>query len=177
MKVLKKSMLLLLMVLAVTVSSCSKSDDGPSGGGDSPGILTALINGENYRSLPEEAEAMVATSEGVTVLSLAGRDALGREVGVSVSQFAGVGSYNLLDPDSPEGYVGLGMIIEGEGDNTQIWMLPFEGSQIGKLIVTEYTPNQRIKGTFHFEVYNPFNESIKRVTNGSFDVRAASGSR
>lgn len=164
-------MLLVMMVIAATISSCSSDDSSqdPVGGGDNPGVLNAKVNGVEFRSLPQEAEGMVVSSDGQSYLSFAGRDGQGRELGISIDHFEGVGTYNLFDPNS--GNVGIGMYIEGEGDNVQAWMIPVEGGQIGKLIVTDYTPNQRIKGTFYFEAYNPFNETTKNVTEGVFDLR------
>ncbi|QAA82834.1 hypothetical protein EI546_14400 [Aequorivita sp. H23M31] len=171
MKIFKRGIFVVLMAFAVTITSCSKDDDNGPGGGDSVGTLTAKINGENYRSLPEEAEAFLYIIEDQRTLAIAGRDAQGREIGVSVNNFSGTGTYNIFDMD---GDLGLGMYFEGDGDATQGWLLPVEGEAPGKLVVTDYSAGNRIKGTFHFTVMNPSNNSIKRITDGVFDVRVDS---
>lgn len=171
MKLFQKGIFVMLVAFAVTITSCSKNDDNGPRVGDSQGTLTAKINGENYRSLPGEAEAFVFVVDSQKTLSIAGRDAQGRELGMSTNNFTGTGTYNLFDMD---GDVGIGMYFEGDGDDTQGWLLPVEGAELGKLIVTEYSSGGRIKGTFHFTVMNPNSNSVKNITDGAFDVRVDS---
>ncbi len=172
MKIFNKRILVLMMIFAATISSCSSDDDNkPNGDGAYNGSFTALVNGENYRSLPEKAEAMVAVIDGRNFVSIAGSSEEGYEIGISTENFNGVGTYSLFDL---EGNTGLGMYLVGDGDDAQIWMMPIEG-EVGKLVVTEYAPNKRIKGTFNFTVMNPMNNSIKRITDGVFDVRVGTG--
>ena len=167
MKVLKKSMLLLLIVLAAIVSSCSSDDDnnGPSGSGNGDNFFTAKVDGEAFRSLSDEAYGGLTVIENNSVIVVSGGDNQGRGISISVERFNGVGEYDLFNLDNT---LGLGMYMEGEDENTQIWNGPIEG-QIGKLKVTSITDN-RMKGTFHFKVLNIQTNTVKSITEGNFNV-------
>jgi len=59
MKVLNKSILLLLVAFAVSVSSCSDDNSEPLGGDKNGQLLTATIDGDKFSSLPDDAEALI----------------------------------------------------------------------------------------------------------------------
>lgn len=172
MKIVNKNLLLLLMAFTVIFTSCSDDDDmGPLD--DFNGSMTAEIDGDKYTSLPDFAEALLVTSNGITVLSIAGRDAQGREITISTSDFKGEGTYYLHDPNEEEPNLAYAMYFED--DDTNIWTHVQEGATASKLVITSYNRGKRIKGTFNFTARNPFNENVKNITNGKFDVPALDG--
>lgn len=83
----------------------------------------------------------------------------------------GVGSYVLADPDNSEDNIASAVYSEEHGDVTEVWTIPVEGGEPGKLIVTNYLINETIRGTFYFDVYNHNTESIKSLKNGSFNLK------
>lgn len=168
MKVFKKSMLLLLMVLSASISSCSKDkddDNGPNGSGNGVGTFSAKVDGVQFTSISDEAYGILTIVEDNKVIAIGGNDAAESGISLSVERFDGVGEYNIFDLNNS---LGIGMYMEGQGDEVQIWNMPVEG-EIGKLIITSITKN-RIKGNFHFKVLNIQTNTIKTITEGSFDM-------
>ncbi len=163
MKVFKKGMLLFLVVLAATISSCGSDDS--NGPGIDVSNFTAKVDGQPFSSVLDEAFGGVTVIQNNSVVVVSGGDAQGRAISVTTEQFNGVGEYDIFNLNET---LGLGLYMEGEDENTQIWNAAVEG-QIGKLNVTSVS-NNRLKGTFHFKVLNIQTNSIKSITEGKFDV-------
>jgi len=100
---------------------------------------------------------------------MGGSDAQGRDLAFTISGFTGEGTYK-LDLDGGISTVNSAMYIEGDDDNSQIWTTLLRQGESGKIVVTAYSPNKRLKGTFQFKVYNTVDKSTKSITEGVFDV-------
>jgi len=169
MKVIYKSILLLLVAFAVAVSSCSDDNSEPLGGDKNGQLFTAKIDGDKFSSLPDQTEAMITKVQGVTSLSVGGKDVQERDLAFTVSGFTGVGRYE-LKPDGGISAISSAMYFEGDDDDTQMWTTWLGQGEAGKIVVTAYSPNKSIKETFQFEVYNSADKSTKSFTEGVFDV-------
>lgn len=170
MKALKRSLLLFLMAFGVLISSCSDDNSDPLGGGNKGQIFTAKINGDKFSSLPQEADAFITRMQGITTLSVGGIDAQGRDLAITISGFTGVGTYVFSDPEGGISSLSSGALFEGDGDDSKMWTSFLGTGNGGKVVITDYSANKRIKGTFEFEAYNLQDESTKNITDGVFDV-------
>jgi hypothetical protein len=72
MRTLKQFMLLVMTMSLVSLSSCSKDDDGGSGGNAAAGTITAKIDGSQFTSLEITSFANLTTASGQTTLVMQG---------------------------------------------------------------------------------------------------------
>lgn len=162
MKLIKNLIFISLIIMA---SACSSDDDAQ------PPInrtfLKAKVNGVHYESKPEETNAIFRlTEELVPFLAIQGDDGEGNIIQIQVAEFYTIGTYEIGEDSSPN-FLGIGAYLV----NGQIWgSSSFNDELKGELIVTEYTPNSRIEGTFHFYVQNIFTEEISHITDGEFNM-------
>lgn len=153
--------LMLFAAIALTTTSCSKDDDS-SGGGFTPGetMMTAKIDGENFVAI--STESLKAEVEGTQVVFVAGEDGSGKQIIITIHKFTGSGTYTV----SKDGTTGsFANILYWEEARQEGWW----GMDGGKVIVSDYLPNERIKGTFQFELNN-LNETQKSVADGKFEM-------
>jgi|SRR5690554_1416085 len=153
--------LMLFVAIALTTTSCSKDDDS-SDGGFTPGetMMTAKIDGENF--VATNTESLKGEVEGSQVVFVSGNDGSGKQIIITIHKFTGTGTYTV----SKEGTTGsFANILYWEESQQEGWW----GMDGGKVVVSNYLPNERIKGTFHFELNN-LNETQKSVTEGKFEM-------
>ncbi|WP_262732040.1 DUF6252 family protein [Gaetbulibacter sp. NE] len=171
MKDLRKFMVLIMVTAMVGLTSCSSDDDGGSGGSASPGTLTAKIDGATMTSVEIATFATLnsgtlqiqgntgGTSSKAIVLTIIGYDGVGTYPLGGGANIFNVAAYqetnvDLNDPTNPE-------II--------IWQAPYDDMQVGEINISEVTETN-IKGTFSFSAKNSTDDSIKDVTEGSFNI-------
>jgi hypothetical protein len=172
MKTFKKSILVLMAVVAVSLTSCKKDDDGGDGGGGGAGsgTVVAKVNGNNFTSLEIASTASQSSGGGSTTVTLQGSDASGKGIFIIINNFDGTGTYEFSDSNVfvTATYVEANV---SNPQNSQTWSAPYQGSGVvGEVKISEKT-DTKIKGTFNFMAKNVNgDQSIKNITEGSFDL-------
>ncbi|MBT0606679.1 DUF6252 family protein [Aequorivita echinoideorum] len=170
MKTFKKTFLVLMAVVAVSLTSCKKDDDGGDGGGAGEGTMTANVSGSgSFTSMEIATVATETTQAGVTTIRVQGSNAEGRAIVLTISPYEGTGTYEI----SENSVFTFATYSETDVNNpldTQFWNAPYENSGVvGEIQISEKT-DTNIKGTFNFLGKNPDNGSEKSITDGSFNV-------
>lgn len=172
MKTFSKTILVLMAVIAVSLTSCKKDDDGGGGGSTGgEGIVSAKVDGNSFSSLEATSFAVITSQSGFSALNVQGNDANGRAISLQISGFDGVGTYEITDSNvfSLVSYMEIDI---NNPTNAETWFAPYENSgAIGEVKVSERT-DTRVKGTFSFKAKNQNgDQSIKNITDGTFDVK------
>lgn len=166
MKTLNKTILVLMAVVAVSLTSCKKDDDGGGGGSAASGTVSAKVNGSNFNSM--EMASFATLSSGTLILQ--GSNAAGEGISIVMNNYDGVGTYEFTDSNV---FV-VGTYIEVDVNNpmnAQTWTAPYQDSGIvGELKISEKT-DTKIMGTFNFTAKNSGGDgSLRNVTDGSFNL-------
>lgn len=153
--------LMLFAAIALTTTSCSKDDDS-SGGGFTPGetMMTAKIDGGNF--VATGTESFKGEVEGSIVIMLGGEDDAERQFFITIHNFSGTGTYTVKEDGDNNPFAD---VLYWEQELEEGWW----GMDGGKVIVTDYLPNERIRGTFQVELNN-LNDSRRSVTDGKFEM-------
>lgn len=169
MKTFNKTILVLMSVLAISLTSCSSDDDGgqdPSGG---TGTFSAKVNGTTFTSLDGTVAGQITESGPTKVFAISAGTSQSENLQMVVTTFDGVGTYDLNftnigtysflpDPSNPDpNTVVIFTTGNGQPSNGQLKVSSFEGNVA--------------KGTFSFTAYNLNNlsESVS-VTEGEFNI-------
>ncbi|CAM3279690.1 DUF6252 family protein [Aequorivita lipolytica] len=169
MKIFNKTILVLMAVIAVSLTSCSKDDDGgddPSGG---TGTFSAKVDGANFTSLDGTVAGQLTDAGPTKVLAISAGTSRSQNLQMIVTTFDGVGTYDLNftnigtysylpDPSNPDpSSVVIFTTGNGQPSNGQLKVSSFEGNVA--------------KGTFSFTAYNlnDLSQSIS-VTEGAFNI-------
>ena len=170
MKTIKKSLPFLFLLAAVFFTSCSSDDDNGGGGTAGAGTITAKIDGASFTSSEQLTLAAVITAGPATTLTLQGSNFDGKGFNFIVNGFDGVGTYEIGGTNS---IFVIGSYVEGNATdplNTQTWTAPYDDeSGRGEISFSEVTDNN-VKGTFQFTCKNPNDNTVKNITEGSFNV-------
>jgi hypothetical protein len=170
MKTFNKTILVLMAVLAVSLTSCKKDDDGgddPQGG---TGTFSAKVDGNGFTGMQGTVVAQLTNSGSTQVLAVSGGTAQSENLQMIIQNFDGEGTYDLNfmnlgtysylpDPGNPDPntvviYTTLGT---GQGNNGTLSVSSFDGNTI--------------KGTFKFTGFNLDNSSdTVDVTEGQFNI-------
>lgn len=153
MKTIKQIGLILFATIAVSLSSCSKSDGG-SGGDAGSGTMKAKVNGTSVTTL--EITTFATISSNVLILQGNTGGTSSKAFYINVGSYNGVGTYDigggttgfgqatasymeiLVDPSNPTAF------------ESTTWQAPYEGgAKVGEVSVSEVT-SSNIKGTFHY---------------------------
>ena len=160
-----KSRLLLLFVLSlgISLSSCKKDDDDDSGDNNNnpttgQGSMTLKYDGTSWSA----SLAVVATSSN-GVWTVTGSDSGAKQCGLSVNNVTGPGTYtvggNLTNPNMGR------WTASTDPSDTYTTML---GQGSGTVTITELT-DTHTKGTFEFTAKNTAQETIT-ITSGTFSA-------
>jgi hypothetical protein len=172
MKKMKQLGKIAFLAFALSFASCSSDSDGGSTGGTaSEGTISAKVDGNTITTLAIATNATIIGSAGFQLLALSGADATGKQLTVSISSYAGAGTYGDNPNDGPFAtftYTALDLNNPSSSNNT--WIAPYEDDQStnGTITITEQTAT-KIKGTFSFKGKN-IPGAFKEVTNGSFNI-------
>lgn len=168
MKNLKQFMLLVMAVSMVSLTSCSKDDDGGDAGTAGEGTITAMVNGTQFTSLEITTAANTVTGGGITFLTIQGNTAT-QVVNLNISGYEGVGTYELSDNNV--------FITASYGEpnvndplNLPTWSAPYQDSGVVGQIKISADADGRVKGTFNFTGKNSIDDTLKTITDGSFDI-------
>jgi len=153
--------LMLFVAIALTTTACSKDDDS-SDGGFTPGetMMTAKIDGGNF--VATGTESFKGEVEGSIVVMLGGEDDAERQFFITIHNFSGTGTYTVKEDGDNSPFAD---VLYWEQELEEGWW----GMDGGKVIVTDYLPNERIRGTFQVELNN-LNDSRRSVTDGKFEM-------
>lgn len=165
----KISILSILFVLA----SCSKDSDGGSGSAAS-GTITGKVNGTTVTSTTQLTTATQVSAGSTSTLIMQGTNNDGKGFQFNINGFDGVGSYEFGGDNIV--FVN-GSYVEGNALNpldTQIWSAPYDDTTVrGQITFTNVT-SSKVQGTFEFTCKNANDNSVKEITNGSFNVNLTS---
>ncbi|MCG2418518.1 hypothetical protein K8089_05740 [Aequorivita sp. F47161] len=170
MKTFNKTILVLMAVLAVSLTSCKKDDDGgddPQGG---TGTFSAKVDGDSFSGIQGTVVAQLTNSGSTQVLAVSGGTMDSENLQMIIQNFDGEGTYNLNfmnigtysylpDPGNPDPntvviYTTVG---DGQGNNGTISISSFDGNTV--------------KGTFSFTGINlNDNSDTVSVTEGQFNI-------
>ncbi len=169
MKTIKKTILVLMAVVAVSLTSCKKDDDGGSGGNAASGTVKAKVSGAGYTSEPMLTSAVQSSGGGTNSLMITSNTMNGKNITLTISGgFDGVGEYTI---GGGANVFVSGSYTEVDVNNptdAQVWQAPFDDTVAGKINISEVT-STAVKGTFNFKGKNT-NGTFKDVTEGSFNV-------
>ncbi len=170
MKSFKKTLLVFMAVVAVSLTSCKKDDDGGGSGPAGSGQIVANVGGTNFTSLAITSTAGIATGGGITTVTLQGNDSSGNAIVMVINGFEGPGTYEFTD-ENVLVYGSYMKIDVNNPTNAQTWSAPYNGSGVvGNIKVSEKT-DALIKGTFNFTGKNVNGDgSLKNITDGSFNL-------
>ncbi|AFL81298.1 hypothetical protein Aeqsu_1819 [Aequorivita sublithincola DSM 14238] len=169
MKTFNKTILVLMAVLAISLTSCSSDDDGgedPSGG---TGTFSAKVDETTFTSLEGTVAGQLTSSGPTKVLAISAGTSKSENLQMIVTTFDGVGTYDLNftnigtysflpDPSNPDpNTVVIYSTANGQPSNGQLKVSSYEGNVV--------------KGTFSFTAYNLNNTSQSvSVTEGEYNI-------
>ncbi|MBD3723388.1 MAG: hypothetical protein IE891_01010 [Flavobacteriaceae bacterium] len=161
----------LLLALSVSIISCSKDDDGGSGGNAASGTITAKVNGTRLTSTEMlTVGTKVNNGTGTFALTLQGTNMDGKGFQITLNAVDGEGTYEIGGSALVYNVVSY---IEGNATSpmdTQTWTAPYDdNSARGEVKISTLTDSKAV-GTFEFTCKNPNDSSIKNITEGSFNV-------
>lgn len=169
MKTFKKSILVLMAVMAVSLTSCNKDDDGGDGGGAAAGTVEAKVAGSNYKSDSALTSAIRTDNGGTSSVTITANTMNGRNITLSIiGGFEGVGSYNIGGGANVFGNASYTEVNISNPTDSETWVAPFDDTVAGEINVSEVS-DTKIKGTFNFRGKNA-DGSFKEITEGSFNV-------
>ncbi len=170
MKTFKKTILVLMAVVAVSLTSCKKDDDGEDGGsGSVSGTVQAKVSGANYSSEPSLTTATRIDANGISAVTITANTMNGKNMSLSIiAGFDGVGTYNIGGGANVFGNASYTEVDVANPMDAQMWVAPYDESVAGEIKVSEVT-STNIKGTFKFRGKNA-DGSFKDITEGTFDV-------
>ena len=171
MKKIKQLVTICSLALAFTFASCSSDNDGNGGSvlaGD--GLVTAKVDGTTVTSTKELTQASLVTGQ-LSSLLIQGTNLQGDGFYITITGYDGAKTYEIGGENT---IFAVCSYIDTDLNNpTQpnIWTGPYDeaGQVVGQVVVTEAT-DTRVKGTFSFTGKNVENNSLKTVTDGSFNV-------
>ena len=172
MKTFNKTILVLLAVVAISLTSCKKDDDGDGGGGDgaASGTISAKVEGSGDLTTTQQlTSGQVVTGGGVSTLVITGSNNNGRNISLTVNGYDGNGSYDVGGSNSVFVVATYTEVDASNPQNAESWVAPYDTSVAGEVNITESSAT-KIKGTFTFRGKSNQDGSFKNITEGTFDV-------
>lgn len=170
MKTLKQFTVFMMVASFISITACKSDDDGgdPAASGGASGVITAKIDGASFQSLEITSTASQVTAGPNTTVTLQGNSST-QGFSMIINAFDGVGTYEITDSNV---FI-VASYIEPNVSNptaTQTWSAPYQDSGIvGEIRVSEDT-DSRIIGTFSFQCKNPNDDSVKNISEGTFNL-------
>ncbi|SFN92520.1 hypothetical protein SAMN04487989_106123 [Bizionia echini] len=170
MRTLKQFTVFVMMASLVSITACKSDDDGgdPAASGGASGVITAKIDGNSFQSLEITSTASQVTAGPNTTVTLQGNSST-QGFSIIINAFDGVGTYEITDSNV---FI-VASYIEPNVSNpsaTQTWNAPYQDSGVvGEIKVSEDS-DTNIKGTFSFQCKNANDDSVKNITEGTFNL-------
>lgn len=173
MKTIKFICACFLVTTTLFLTSCSSDDDGGGGGSAAAGTITAKVDGSAVTTM----DMVTFANQVNSMLSIQGNTGgtNSKAFVLNVTTFDGVGTYDIggtgglgqANASYTEFIVDLGNPMNSQ---TKTWAAPYTGGdKVGEIKVSEIT-DTHIKGTFYFTAKNASDDSMKNITEGSFNV-------
>ena len=175
MRTLKQLVFFLTTISLVTFSSCS-SDDSGSGAVASSGILTAKVDGVNYKSMEISSSATIATAGPGENLVIIATNSDGNAFSMTIIGYTGEGTYEFTGANlaitNVASYTETDVNLSNPtASTTEIWQAPFDDTSVGSITITEET-DTKVIGTFSFQCKNVNGDnSEKSITDGAFNLK------
>lgn len=176
MKHFKKQALSVVIILSMVFVSCSSSDDSDGDIKAASGILVANVDGASYKSFEISSSATISNvSSTAKSLMIIATNSDGKAFSMTVFGYEGAGTYDFTGANlaitNVASYSETDVNINNPtASTTEIWQAPYDDTKVGSITITEET-DTKIKGTFSFTCKNVNgNNSIKNITEGSFDL-------
>ncbi|MFV9552404.1 DUF6252 family protein [Algibacter sp. PT7-4] len=174
MRHLKQFMVLVMVGSLLTFNSCSKSDDGGSGGDAASGTLKSSVDGTSYQSMEISSSATIATAGGVNNLVIIASNSDGNAFAITIFGYTGEGTYDITGANLggvTASYTETDVNLNNPtASTTEIWQAPYDDTKVGSISISEET-DSKVKGTFSFKCKNVNGDgSIKDIANGSFNL-------
>ncbi len=168
-KTIKNSlMMMLLLAGALAATSCKKSDAG--GGGDAaPGTIKAKINGASFTSLSMTSAASRVSVAGTTMVTIQGSESSGKAIMFVINGVSGTGTYQIGGGANISISASYTEVNISNPTATKVWQAPFDSSVAGEISIAEFT-DKVVKGTFNFSARSSQDQSMREVTEGSFNM-------
>ncbi len=175
MKTIKQFGIILTMVLATVLTSCSGSDEGGGGGSAALGQIKAKVAGSNFTSMNLATFATKQVVGGTTTIIIQGSDATGKAIQLMLYGTDGnAGTFEISDEAN---ITAIASYIEANISNpmaSQTYAAPYEDAGVaGSITISEIT-DTNVKGTFTFTGKNQDGADTKAITNGAFNVNFTS---
>ncbi len=173
----KNFMILVMTLTAVTLTSCSSDDDsgddggGSGGGGAAPGVLVASVDGTTVTSV--EIATFATLSNGVLQIQGNTGGTSSKAIVLNLLDYNGAGTYPLgggVNIINNASYVETDVDLNNPTNpDVRTWQAPYNDSQVGEIIITEVS-DTNVKGTFSFSCKNGADDSVRNITEGSFNI-------
>ncbi len=164
-------MLVVMVGSLLNLTSCSSDDDGGGSGNAGAGTIVAKVDGASFESLEISSGATIAN--GGLNLIMIGTNIDAQGFSLAISGYDGVGSYSIgggTNIFNTVSYTETMVNLDNPtASTTEVWSAPYNDQVVGELRVSEQTETT-ITGTFEFTCKNPTDDSIKTVTEGSFNL-------
>lgn len=155
----------------VSLTSCKSDDDGGGPGSAPAGILVATVDGASYQSLEISSQATIANNgQNLTIIAT---NSDGNAFAIVIVGYSGPGTYPLgggANIFNTASYTETDVdLANPQNSTTEIWQAPYDDTEVGFIDISDDTDN--VIGTFEFSGKNVNgDQSIKNITNGSFDL-------
>jgi hypothetical protein len=166
-----KQLLPILILMVSFIFSCYKSDDDAGNGGSAAeGTIVAKVDGTTITTLDMVTFANLVSGNLSIQGNTGGTNA--KTFTLLIGGINGVGTYpigggsNIANSAS---YIELSGAITNP--QTHTWQAPYDDQQAGEIKITELS-DTRVKGTFHYKAKNVLgDQSVKHITEGSFNIK------
>lgn len=174
MRNLKQFMLFVMVASLLTITSCSKSDDGGSGGSAASGTLSAKVGSATFQSMDISSQATLANAGGINNLVIIASNSDGNAVAITIFDYTGEGTYDITGANLggvTASYTETDVNLSNPQASTiEIWQAPYDDTKVGSISVSEET-DLNVKGTFSFKCKNVNGDgSVKDIIDGSFNL-------
>lgn len=169
MKTIRQTISVLFLSTALFFSACS-SDDNGGGGAAGAGTITAKVDGVSVTSSPQLTVFTEISAGGSTTLTMQGTNMDGKGFNIIINGFAGVGTYEF---GGSALVANVASYVEGNAANplaTSTWTAPYDDTTVRGEITFTTATDDSIIGTFQFTAKNPTDDSVKTITEGSFNL-------
>lgn len=171
MKNLKKTMVLLMSMIAMTFTACSSDDDGNNGGGSngSGEYMRAKIDGTSWSASTsfDTTGGTLSTNGGITILAVQGSDEDGKAINFSIINYDGPGTYTTGDSMANTNLIQYVTISPVAGWASNVATSVVGGLTPGSITIAS-DDNGVVEGTFSFDGYNAGDMTTKVFTEGEF---------
>lgn len=167
--------LLFLFTITLSVLACSKdSDSNDINNNSDKNIITAKVNGKDYKSNPLLTAGAALSLDNVLTFTIQGVDDNDAKIHITGRiNSTSKGTYK-IQSDEANDYVIFGSyILNGQTDPANVkyfFSSSNEKEVYGEITFTEITTS-RLKGTFYFNANEIDNEANEvKITNGAFNI-------